>query len=45
MVDLGPITEDVFEAKKAAMVEADASAITDCMYKCVPCNKTFKSEA
>lgn len=45
MVELGPISEDVFELKKAQMVEADASAITDAVYKCFPCNKTFKSEA
>ena len=27
------------------MVEADASAITDAVWKCLPCGKTFKSEA
>jgi hypothetical protein len=34
MAELAPITEDVFDRKKAEMVSANASAITDVLYKC-----------
>jgi len=43
MADLPPISEDIFEQKKAQMVSANASAITEVVYKCIPTNKTFKS--
>ena len=43
MAELAPITEDVFDKKKSEMVSANASAITDVIYKCFPCNKNFKS--
>jgi len=43
MAELTPITEDVFDKKKLEMVSANASAITDVTYKCIPCNKIFKS--
>ena len=43
MAELAPITEDVFDRKKAEMVSANASAITDVLYKCQPCNKSFKT--
>lgn len=43
MAELNPITEDIFEQKKAQMVSADASAISEVVYKCQPCNKLFKS--
>ena len=43
MAELTPIIEDVFDKKKLEMVSANASAITDVTYKCIPCNKIFKS--
>ena len=43
MAELNPITEDLFEQKKAQMVSANASAISEVVYKCQPCNKLFKS--
>ena len=43
MAELAPITEEVFDKKKFEMVSANASAITDVAYKCIPCNKIFKS--
>ena len=43
MAELPPISEDIFEQKKNQMVSANASAISEVMHKCLPCNKTFKS--
>jgi len=43
MAELPPISEDIFEQKKAQMVSANASAISEVLHKCLPCNKTFKS--
>ena len=43
MVNLAPISEDVFDLKKSQMVSANASAITDVHFKCLACNKGFKS--
>lgn len=43
MADLAPISEEVFDQKRAEMVSANASAFTDVSYKCQACNKTFKS--
>lgn len=43
MADLAPISEEVFDQKRAEMVSANASAFTEVAYKCFPCNKTFKS--
>ena len=43
MAELAPITEEVFDKKKFEMVSANASAITDIAYKCIPCNKIFNS--
>ena len=44
VAELGPINEDVFEAKKAAMIAPNASALSEVHFKCQPCNKNFKSE-
>jgi len=43
MAGLAPISEDIFEEKKAQMVSANASAISEVVYKCQACNKIFKS--
>lgn len=43
MAELAPISEEIFDKKKSEMVSANASAITDVIYKCNPCNKSFKS--
>ena len=43
IAELAPITEDVFDEKKAQMVSANQSAMTEVTFKCHPCNKTFKS--
>lgn len=43
IAELAPITEDVFDQKKAQMVSANQSAMTEVTFKCQPCNKTFKS--
>lgn len=34
IAELAPITEDVFEQKKAQMVSANQSAMTDVTFKC-----------
>ena len=34
MAELLPIPEDIFEQKKAEMVSANASAISEVAYKC-----------
>jgi len=43
MAELAPVTEEIFETKRSEMVSANASAITEVMYKCQACNKNFKS--
>ena len=43
MADLAPISEEVFDQKRAEMVSANASAFTDVQVKCKPCSKVFKS--
>ena len=43
IAELAPITEDVFDQKKAQMVSANQSALSEVTFKCQPCNKTFKS--
>lgn len=43
IADLPPITEDIFEQKKIQMVSANQSALSEMVYKCQACNKTFKS--
>jgi pre-60S factor REI1 len=43
IAELAPVTEDVFDEKKAQMVSANQSAMTEVTFKCHPCNKTFKS--
>ncbi len=44
MADLAPISEEVFNQKRDEMISANASAITEVGYKCLACNKTFKSK-
>lgn len=43
MAELAPVSEEIFESKRSEMVSANASALTDVMYKCQACNKNFKS--
>ena len=43
MAELAPVTEEVFETKRKDMAAADASAMSEVVYKCVPCNKIFKT--
>jgi len=43
VAELAPITEDVFDEKRAQAIAPNASAITEVFIKCQPCNKSFKS--
>ena len=43
IAELPPITEDIFDQKKAQMVSANVSAISEVTYKCLACAKSFKS--
>jgi len=43
MAELPPVSEDIFEEKQAQMISAAASAFSEIVFKCLPCNKTFKS--
>jgi pre-60S factor REI1 len=44
IAELPPITEDIFEQKKAQMVSANQSALSEMVHKCQACNKLFKSQ-
>jgi len=43
IAELPPISEDIFEQKKQSMVSANASAMSEMLYKCQPCGNTYKS--
>jgi len=43
MAELPPVSEIIFEEKQAQMISAEASAFSEVVFKCLPCNKTFKS--
>jgi len=42
IAQLDPITEQIFEQKKALLQSACESQASHIMFKCIPCNKSFK---
>jgi len=44
IAELEPISEDLFEEKKAMLAQSAMSVgLSETLWKCIPCNKTFKS--
>jgi pre-60S factor REI1 len=44
IAELPPISEDMFEEKKAQLnAQAISASVTETIWKCIPTNKTFKS--
>jgi len=43
MAALPPVSEEVFETKRQDMASANASAMSEVLYKCHCCNKSFKT--
>lgn len=44
IAELPPITEEIFEQKKAQNIVAEQSALSEMAHKCQACNKMFKSK-